>query len=52
MKFNPGKWLFPKLPPDLRRRKMATIYLTVVAVVVIGAVVALILKLMSTVHTR
>ena len=52
MKFNPGKWLFPKLPSDLRRRKMATIYLTVVAIVVIGAVVALIIKLMSTVQTR
>ena len=52
MKFNPGKWLFPKLPSDLRRRKMATIYLTLAAGIVIGAAVALVIKLMSTVHTR
>ena len=52
MKFKLGKWLFPKLPPDLRRRKMATIYLTVAAIIVIGAVVALVIKLMSTVHTH
>ena len=43
MKFNFGNLLFPKLPPDLRRRRMATIYLTGLVTVVVGLAVYLVM---------
>jgi hypothetical protein len=39
MNFDPGKLLFPKLPPDLQRRQMRTIYLTAAVCLMIGAAV-------------
>jgi hypothetical protein len=47
MKLSLGKLLFPKLAPDLRRRRMGTIYLTVFTCAVIGMAVAFLIKKMS-----
>lgn len=52
MKFNPGKWLFPKLPADLRRRRMETIYLTLFVCAVIGVAIVFLIKQMSRMHGR
>lgn len=47
MKFNFGNLLFPKLPPDLQRRRMAAIYLTVWVSVVLGLAVYLVMIQMN-----
>lgn len=39
MKLNPGKLLFPNLPRDLRRRKMANVYLTLAVCAIAGLVI-------------
>jgi len=46
MRFQLGQRLFPNLPPDLRRRRMQSIYLTVlVLIVVCGAICLVMIKL-------
>ena len=47
MKFNLGQRLFPKLPPDLQRRRMGVIYLTALVCLVIGFFVLLVMEKMS-----
>ena len=49
MKFNLGQRLFPKLPPDLQRRRMWVIYLTALMCLVIGFIVLLVIEKMSSV---
>jgi hypothetical protein len=39
MKLDLGNLMFPKMPPDLRRRRMATIYLTALVSIILGLIV-------------
>jgi len=43
-----GKRLFPKLPPDLQRRRMQSIYLTGLVLVVLGSVICLVMIKLNT----
>ena len=47
MKFDLGQRLFPKLPPDLQRRRMGVVYLTATVCLVIGLIVLLVIEKMS-----
>ena len=47
MKFDLGQRLFPKLPPDLQRRRMGVIYLTALVCLMIGFFVLLVMEKMS-----
>jgi len=49
MKFNLGQRLFPKLPPDLQRRRMGVIYLTALVCLVVGFFMLLVIEKMSSV---
>ena len=44
MNFDLGKWLFPKLPPDLQRRQMGVVYMTAAMCVVVGMTVAIVIR--------
>lgn len=47
MKFKLGKLLFPKLPPDLQRRRMNIIIVTVVVTVVVGLAVYKVMQILN-----
>jgi hypothetical protein len=42
-----GKRLFPKLPPDLRHRRMKNIYLTVLVIVVLGGAICVVMIVLN-----
>jgi len=47
MKFDFGNLLFPNMPPDLRRRRMATIYLTAMVSIALGFAIYKVMIMMN-----
>jgi hypothetical protein len=51
MKLDLGKLLFPSLPRDIRRRKMFSVYLTLVVCVAAGLVIVVWMNKNSNTHS-